>query len=234
MIHIHDISFYLLRSLVLVSLKYLAVFSVCLHSDVLVTHSCPNLFDPLDCSPSGSFCPWISPGKCCHSLLQRIFPTQKSNPSLLHCRKILYHLSHKESPKWKWSRSVVSDSCNPMDCNLPGSSLQGIFQAILECVAVSFSRGSSQPRDQNPVFCTAGREAHVYHIYQLNRGILWFWFLITHIYRNWVETTCFLQLCRNSFILTTFCRYSRFSTQVIMSSMNKNRFFLALKRNFWR
>ena len=38
--------------------------------------------------------------------------------------------------------------CNPMDCSLPGSSVRGILQAqILECVAVLFSRGSSQPRD---------------------------------------------------------------------------------------
>ena len=36
-----------------------------------------------------------------------------------------------------------------MDCNLPGSSVHGIFQAkVLEWVAISFSRGSSQPRDQ--------------------------------------------------------------------------------------
>ena len=34
--------------------------------------------------------------------------------------------------------------CNPVDCNLPGSTVHGIFQArILEWVAVSFSRGSS-------------------------------------------------------------------------------------------
>ena len=43
-----------------------------------------------------------SPGKNTgvgsHSLLQGVFPTQGSNPSLLHCRKILYHLSHKGSP----------------------------------------------------------------------------------------------------------------------------------------
>ena len=32
-----------------------------------------------------------------HSLLQRIFLTQGSNPGLLHCRRILYHLSHLES-----------------------------------------------------------------------------------------------------------------------------------------
>ena len=31
------------------------------------------------------------------SLLQRIFPTQESNPGLLHCRRILYHLSHPEA-----------------------------------------------------------------------------------------------------------------------------------------
>ena len=38
--------------------------------------------------------------------------------------------------------------CDPMDSSLPGSSVHGIFQArILEWIAISFSRGSSQPRD---------------------------------------------------------------------------------------
>ena len=38
-----------------------------------------------------------------------------------------------------------------MDCNLPGSSVHGIFQArVLEWVAISFSRGHSWPRDQTP------------------------------------------------------------------------------------
>ena len=44
--------------------------------------------DPVDSSPPGSFCPWDFPGKNTrvgsHSLLQGIFPTQGSNPSLLH------------------------------------------------------------------------------------------------------------------------------------------------------
>ena len=49
--------------------------------------------------------------------------------------------------------SEVSQSCltlcDPMDCSLPGSSVHGIFQAIvLEWIAISFSRGSSQHRDQ--------------------------------------------------------------------------------------
>ena len=55
------------------------------------------------------------------------------------------------------SRSVVSD-CGPMNCSLPDFSVHGIFQArVLEWVAISFSRGSSQPRDQTRVSCTAGR-----------------------------------------------------------------------------
>ena len=45
-----------------------------------------------------------------------------------------------------------------MDCSPPGSSVHEIFQArILEWVAISFSRGSSQPRDRTQVSCTAGR-----------------------------------------------------------------------------
>ena len=41
--------------------------------------------------------------------------------------------------------------CNPMYCSLPGSPVHGISQArILEWVAISFSRGFSQSRDQNP------------------------------------------------------------------------------------
>ena len=40
-------------------------------------------------------------------------------------------------------------SCNPMDCSLSGSSVHGILQTrILERVAISFSRESSQPRNQ--------------------------------------------------------------------------------------
>ena len=46
--------------------------------------------------------------------------------------------------------------CNPMDCSLPGCSVHGILQAIPEWVAISSSRGSSQPRDQTQVSCIAG------------------------------------------------------------------------------
>ena len=55
------------------------------------------------------------------------------------------------------SHSVVSDSCDPMDCSQPGSSVHGILQArILDWVAMPSSRGSSWLRDQTCVSCIAG------------------------------------------------------------------------------
>ena len=45
-----------------------------------------------------------------------------------------------------------------MDCSPLGSSVRGILQArIWEWVAIPFSMGSSQPRDQTQVYCIAGR-----------------------------------------------------------------------------
>jgi len=52
--------------------------------------------------PTRLLCLWDSSSKNtgvgCHSLLQGIFPTWGSNPGLLHCRQILYHLSYREAP----------------------------------------------------------------------------------------------------------------------------------------
>ena len=78
----------------------------------------------------GIYIPWNSPGQntgvASLSLLQEIFPTQGLIPGLLHCKQILYQLSHKGSPE------------------------------ILEWVACPFSRGSSQPRNWTKVSCIAG------------------------------------------------------------------------------
>ena len=50
-----------------------------------------------------------------------------------------------------------------MDCSLPRSSVHGIFQArVLEWVAISFSRGSSQPRDWTWVSCIVDRHFTVW------------------------------------------------------------------------
>ena len=67
-----------------------------------VAQLCPALCDPMDCRflhpPIRLLHPWNFPGRStgvgCHFLLQGIFPTQGSNPGLLLCRQMLYHLSH--------------------------------------------------------------------------------------------------------------------------------------------
>ena len=62
------------------------------------------------------------------------------------------------SQKQMGRKEVVKLLRDPVDCSLPGSSIHGILQArILEWVAISFSRGSSPPRDRTQVSCIAGR-----------------------------------------------------------------------------
>ena len=69
---------------------------------MLVAQSCPTLCDPVDCSPPGSSVHGILQARILAwvaiALLQGIFPTQGSNPYLLHCRRILYCLRHQRSP----------------------------------------------------------------------------------------------------------------------------------------
>ena len=67
-----------------------------------VTWSCPTL-QSHGLQPARLFRPWDSTGKSTGvgslSLLQGIFLTQGSNPGLLHCRQIFYHLSYREVPR---------------------------------------------------------------------------------------------------------------------------------------
>ena len=63
---------------------------------VKVAHSCLTLCDPIDDSSWNS---QQNTGEGRLSLLQEIFPTQGSNPGLPHCRRILYHISRKGSPR---------------------------------------------------------------------------------------------------------------------------------------
>ena len=103
---------------------------------VKVAQMCLTLCDPMDCSPWN--CSGQNIGMGSFSFLQGIFPTQGSNPGFLHCRRILYQLSHKGSPR------------------------------ILEWVGYPFSSGSSWPMNETGVSCIAGgfftnwaiREAH--------------------------------------------------------------------------
>ena len=77
-------------------------------------------------------------------------------------------------PKKKKKEEVAqlcSTLCDPTDCSLPGSSIHGIFQArVLEWVAVSFSRESSQPRDLTQVSCIAGR---CFKLWATREALIW-------------------------------------------------------------
>ena len=63
------------------------ILSVHLTTRRVCAQLCPTLYNPMDCSPPGSFCPWDFPGKNtgvgCHSHLQGIFLTQGVNTRLL-------------------------------------------------------------------------------------------------------------------------------------------------------
>ena len=96
----------------------------------LVTQLCLTLCNPMNCNPPGSFVRGDSLGKNtgmgCHALLQGIVPTQGSDPGLLHCRWVLYPLSHQGSPR------------------------------ILEWVVYPFCRGTSQPKNWTRISCIVG------------------------------------------------------------------------------
>ena len=70
----------------------------------LVTHI---LCNPMDCSPPGISVHGDSPSKNtkvgCHALLQGTFLTQRSNPGLPYCRRILYYRSHQGEAQEYWS-----------------------------------------------------------------------------------------------------------------------------------
>ena len=86
---------------------------------------------------------WATEWKWCLSMFLVVF----SNQRLLRVLCV-----------YAWSCLTL---CNPMHCSPPGSSVHVVLQArILQCVAISLSKGSSWPRDQthvSRVFCIAGR-----------------------------------------------------------------------------
>ena len=90
---------------------------------------------------------------------------------------------------WWFSCLVVFDSCNTTDCTLLGSSVHGVSQGrILEWDAISFSRGSSWPRDQTHVSCVAGGLLHCRRIlYNLSHPE-------AHLYINMEENINFIIL----------------------------------------
>ena len=94
-----------------------------------------------------------------------------------------------------------------MDCSLPGSSLHGIFQArTLKWVPISFSRGSSQPRNRTQVSCIVGRcFYHLSHQGSLEEGtwvVPTFWLLLITLL--WIFMYKFLCGYMFSFLLAIY------------------------------
>ena len=116
---------------------------------VLVSKSRLALCNPMDCNPPVSSIHGILQAR----ILEWIAIPFSRGPSrhrdrtwvLPHYRQLLYHLSREVT-------QLCPTLCDPMDCSLPGSSVHGIFQAmVLEWIAISFSRWSSWPRDWTQV-----------------------------------------------------------------------------------
>ena len=101
-----------------------------------VSHSVvPDSLRPHGLQSTRLLCPWNVPGKNigvgCHSLLQGIFLTQGSNPGLLHCRWILYRLSHqgyKYFTTIKKLKTKQNKTMRQQKCPLPWEAL---FKASL-------------------------------------------------------------------------------------------------------
>ena len=129
-----------------------------------------TICDSMDCSPKCSTVHRILKARIleycvgCLVLLQGIFLTQGSNPSLLRLLRWQADSLPLTPPGKPYNRMKVLLAqscltlCNPMKCSLPGSSIHGILQVrILVWVAMPFSRGSSWPMNRTLVSCIAGR-----------------------------------------------------------------------------
>ena len=98
---------------------------------------------------------WLSDWTELNQLIQITIKSLSLVTQMVQC-------NHKCPLKWKVKECEVIQLCltlcDPMDCSLSGSSVYGILQArILEWVVITFSRGSSQPRDRTWVSRIAGR-----------------------------------------------------------------------------
>ena len=112
----------------------------------------------MDCSPPGSSVHRDSPGKNtgvgCQALLQGIFPTQGSNPGLLHCRQILYHLSHQRSSKESsnYRTIVLLSHSSKVMLKILQARLQQYVNQELPDVQAGFRKGRGT-RDQIANIC---------------------------------------------------------------------------------
>ena len=115
-----------------------------------VVQSCPTLCDPEDHNLPGSSVRGIlqaripNTGAGCHSLLQGIVPTQRSNLGLLHCRQILYLLRHQRvsGSHVLIFLKLVFESAGPFIMEASGS--KGLSEAGLLWWKVASTRGGDE------------------------------------------------------------------------------------------
>ena len=96
---------------------------------------------------------------CFHSLCRIFFLSINylcSHVSPLFLLLVHFFFTDQTKVKLKVTRTCQTLR-DPVDCSLPGFSVHAIIQAILEWVAIPFSRGYSQPRDRTQVSHIAGR-----------------------------------------------------------------------------
>ena len=96
---------------------------------------------------------------------QTQWPVIFKSIKVIKVEEILRNFSRLMETKSKKVKSLSRvQLCNPVDCSPPGSSVHGILQArVLEWVAISFSRASSQPRDRTRVSHLTGRLYRLSH-----------------------------------------------------------------------
>ena len=94
-----------------------------------------NFLWPYGLLPTRLLYAWDSPdknsGMDSHSLLQGLFPTQGSNPGLLNCRQILYHLRHQGSPVVYSRKLIIAFLCKLFA--MQQISVQMHFSLLLPC-----------------------------------------------------------------------------------------------------
>ena len=146
----------------------------------------------------------------------------------------------------RWNlRSKVAQSCpslwHPTVCSLPGSSVHGIFLArVLEWVAISFSRGSSRPRDRTRVSSIADRRFTVGATREAQNHILSIYCELGNLL-NTTSTIC--SISWNNLIIPFWCmrkqrlRWIKLLTQAYIvigdGARNENHVCLPCKPEFW-
>ena len=113
-----------------------------------------------------------------------------------------------------WVAQSCSTLCYPMDCSPPDSSVHGISQAgVLEWVAISFSRGSSQTRDWTWLLCLLHWQADSLPLHHLGSS------LVARLITKYLEDF-FLHLLMASWKYPTVCDFFHLLTLLAYLSLN--------------